>query len=84
MAQIFVSHSKDDKDLVDFFSKAVKGTKVKAVFEEFEKELYRRDNDTQNNPRCKNELFSYASKIKGRLCPIERCPGCDGVNDIGS
>ena len=37
MAQIFVSHSKDDKDLVDFFSKAVKGTKVKAVFEEFER-----------------------------------------------
>lgn len=37
MAQIFVSHSKDDKDIVDFFSKAVKGTKVKTIFEEFER-----------------------------------------------
>ena len=37
MAQIVISHSKNDKDLVDFFSKAVKCTKVKAVFEEFER-----------------------------------------------
>lgn len=36
MAQIFVSHSKRDKDLVDFFSNAFAGTKVKAIFEEFE------------------------------------------------
>jgi len=39
MAQIFVSHSKKDKDLVDFFSNAFAGTKVKAIFEEFEKIL---------------------------------------------
>ena len=39
MAQIFVSHSKRDKDLVDFFSNAFATTKVKAIFEEFEKIL---------------------------------------------
>ncbi len=39
MAQIFVSHSKRDQDLVGFFSSAFAGTKVKAVFEEFEKIL---------------------------------------------
>lgn len=39
MAQIFISHSKEDKDLVDFFSNAFAGTKVKAVFEEFERIL---------------------------------------------
>lgn len=36
MAQIFVSHSKKDGDLVSFFSKAFAPTKVKAVFEELE------------------------------------------------
>jgi len=39
MAQIFVSHSKKDKDLRDFFSNAFADTKVRAVFEEFEKIL---------------------------------------------
>ena len=39
MAQIFVSHSGRDKDLVDFFSNIFAGTKVKGVFEEFEKIL---------------------------------------------
>ncbi len=28
-------------------------------------------------PRCKNELFNYTNKIKGKLCLIERCPECD-------
>ena len=37
MAQIFVSHSAKDRDLVNFFSNAFAGTKVKAIFEEFEK-----------------------------------------------
>jgi len=37
MAQIFVSHSQKDENLRDFFSNAFAGTKVKAVFEEFEK-----------------------------------------------
>ena len=37
MAQIFISHSKKDKDLRGFFSNAFAGTKVKAIFEEFEK-----------------------------------------------
>ncbi len=37
MAQIFISHSARDGDLVNFFSKAGAGTKVKLVFEEFEK-----------------------------------------------
>ncbi len=39
MAQIFVSHSAEDRHLVDFFSNAFAGTKVRAVFEEFEKIL---------------------------------------------
>lgn len=39
MAQIFISHSQKDKDLRDFFSNAFAGTKVKAIFEEFEKIL---------------------------------------------
>lgn len=39
MAQIFISHSEKDKDLRNFFSNAFAGTKVKAVFEEFEKIL---------------------------------------------
>lgn len=37
MAQIFISHSAKDQDLVTFFSKAGATTKVKLVFEEFEK-----------------------------------------------
>jgi hypothetical protein len=36
MAQIFISHSAKDKELVAFLSKAFASTKVKAVFEEFE------------------------------------------------
>jgi hypothetical protein len=36
MAQIFVSHSAKDTELVSFVSKAFSSTKVKAVFEEFE------------------------------------------------
>lgn len=39
MAQIFISHSQKDKNLRDFFSNAFAGTKVKAIFEEFEKIL---------------------------------------------
>jgi hypothetical protein len=37
MAQIFVSHSAKDGELVSFFAKAGVGTKVRLVFEEFEK-----------------------------------------------
>lgn len=37
MAEIFVSHSGKDKDLRDFFSNAFAGTKVRAIFEEFDK-----------------------------------------------
>lgn len=39
MAQIFISHSKRDKDLRNFFSNAFAGTKVEAIFEEFEEIL---------------------------------------------
>lgn len=39
MSQIFVAHSRRDRDFRDFFSNAFAGTKVKAVFEEFEKIL---------------------------------------------
>lgn len=39
MAQIFVSHSKRDENLVNFFSKAFAPTKVRAIFEEFERIL---------------------------------------------
>lgn len=37
MAQIFISHSQEDKDLRSFFADVFAGTHVKAVFEEFEK-----------------------------------------------
>lgn len=36
MAQIFVSHSAKDKELVAFLSKAFASTPVRAIFEEFE------------------------------------------------
>ena len=36
MAQIFVSHSAKDRDLVALLSRAFAATKVKGVFEEFE------------------------------------------------
>ncbi|MCZ7616566.1 MAG: toll/interleukin-1 receptor domain-containing protein [Ignavibacteriaceae bacterium] len=39
MAQIFISHSKKDKDIIHFFLEAFAGTKVKPQFEEFEKEV---------------------------------------------
>jgi hypothetical protein len=37
MAQIFISHSAKDKELINFLSNAGASTKVKLVFEEFEK-----------------------------------------------
>ena len=43
MAQIFISHSGKDKDLVAFFSRAFASTQVKAVFAEFEAILLRKD-----------------------------------------
>lgn len=39
MAQIFVSHSQRDKDIIHFFLEAFAGTKVKPHLEEFEKEV---------------------------------------------
>ena len=39
MAQIFISHSKQDTDITHFFMEAFVGTKVKPRFEEFEKEV---------------------------------------------
>ena len=38
MAQIFISHSKQDKDIIHFFLEAFAGTKVKPHLEELEKE----------------------------------------------
>jgi len=37
MAQIFVSHSSKDRDLVNFFSNCKSSTKVRFIYEEFEK-----------------------------------------------
>lgn len=39
MAQIFISHSQRDEEIVALFLKAFAGTKVKPIFQEFEKEL---------------------------------------------
>lgn len=39
MSQIFVSHSRNDKDIIHFFLEAFAGTKVKPHLEELEKEL---------------------------------------------
>jgi len=38
MAQIFVSHSSRDENIINLFLKAFSGTKVKPVLEEFEGE----------------------------------------------
>jgi hypothetical protein len=38
MAQIFISHSQRDESIINFFLKAFAGTKVKPLFQEFEKE----------------------------------------------
>ncbi|MHB1704412.1 MAG: hypothetical protein ACYCS0_09445 [bacterium] len=37
MAEIFVSHSKSDVDLKNFFATVFSTTKVKAIWEEYEK-----------------------------------------------
>ena len=39
MAQIFISHSKKDKEVIHFFLEAFAGTKVKPHLEELEKEI---------------------------------------------
>jgi hypothetical protein len=39
VAQIFVSHSKQDRELVDYLAKVAAGTKVQLIFEELEKLL---------------------------------------------
>jgi len=49
MAQIFVSHSQKDKDLVSFFSSAFAGTNVRAIFEEFEKIIKDKDKVTSKH-----------------------------------
>lgn len=37
MAQIFISHSKQDRPIVDYLARVAAGTKVKLIFEELEK-----------------------------------------------
>jgi len=39
MAQIFISHSKKDKEIIDFFLESFAGTKVKPHLEELEKDV---------------------------------------------
>lgn len=39
MAQVFISHSQKDKEIIHFFLEAFAGTKVKPHLEEFEKEV---------------------------------------------
>jgi hypothetical protein len=39
MAQVFISHSKQDNEIIHFFLEAFSGTKVKPHLEEFEKEV---------------------------------------------
>jgi hypothetical protein len=36
MAQIFVSHSSQDRELVDLLARAFGATKVRAIYEEFD------------------------------------------------
>ncbi len=60
MAQIFVSHSAKDRDLVNFFAKAGATTKVKLVFEELEKLIA----DSVNTTKIQQDIqFSNAAFI---------------------
>lgn len=57
MQQIFISHSAKDRKGVEFFSKVFSGTKVRAVFEEFERLIGLSINSKQiqadiNNSNC--------------------------------
>ena len=60
MSQIFISHSKEDKDLINFFSKVFSSTKVKAIWEEFEKII------TLNSVTSKKIKDDFASLSKNK------------------
>lgn len=64
MAQIFVSHSGKDLELVSFLSKAFSSTNVKAIFEEFEALFAGPANAARiaNNIRQSNAVFVLLGK----------------------
>lgn len=64
MAQIFVSHSAKDKELVSFLSKAFASTQVKGIFEEFEAILKGPANAQRiaNDIRQSNAVFVLLGK----------------------
>lgn len=69
MAQIFISHSSKAKNLVSFLSDAFSGTKVKAVYEEFEK-IMRGDiseEKIRNDIRDSNAVFILLSEEVEKL-----------------
>jgi hypothetical protein len=63
MAQIFISHSSKDTELVSFVSRAFASTQVKAIFEEFEAILSGPVNATKiaNHIRQSNAVFVLLS-----------------------
>ena len=69
MAQIFISHSQKDNDMIHFVLEAFAGTKVKPNLEEFEKEVPTGVNADKiaNDIRLSNALFVLLSETVERL-----------------
>lgn len=64
MAQIFISHSQRDRDIVDFFLRAFAGTKVRPIFQELEKEpvLGVTEKEIMRNIEASNAVFVLLSE----------------------
>lgn len=64
MAQIFVSHSRRDTEIVNFFLRAFAGTKVTPLFQELQKEPVNgvSEKDVTRNIDCSNAVFVVLSE----------------------
>jgi len=80
VAQIFVSHSANDTELVSFLSKAFAPTQVRAVFEEFEAILHGPVNAVKiaNDIRQSNAVFVLLSNMVERLKHTRDWVGWEG------
>jgi DNA-directed RNA polymerase subunit RPC12/RpoP len=80
MAQIFVSHSAKDEELVSFLSRAFASTQVKGVFEEFEAILKGPANAARiaNDIRQSNAVFVLLSNTVEQLKHTRDWVGWEG------